>query len=168
MSTDKPYIAITAIFDQATRAAQLTMSHAMTFERFSKATKTAKDAGKEIAGYDFIELPIQSKAFAALRDYAQKPKDTHCVYEIFPLSALLDTQVRKVAAQFLASDTLWNLEQAGLLGGVPLNIKLDLPAGWDKSPAAVHEKLVASGAIDLSAEAIASFSAVKNAWDAAT
>ncbi|MEZ4253552.1 MAG: hypothetical protein R3B99_35530 [Polyangiales bacterium] len=62
---------------------------------------------------------------------------------------------------------MWTLEEhKNLLGGVPLDVRLDLPRGWDKDPKAVHAKLVEAGALDLTADAIETFKTVKTAWDA--
>ncbi len=74
--------------------------------------------------------------------------------------------MRTVAAQFLAAEALWALEEQGALKGVPLNLKLDLPDAWDRAPKAVHERLVAAGALDLSPQAIETFKNVKGRWDA--
>jgi hypothetical protein len=62
---------------------------------------------------------------------------------------------------------VWTLEEQGLLGGVPLNVRLDLPKGWDKDPKAVHGKLVEAQALNLAPSAIETFKTVKSAWDAA-
>ena len=73
--------------------------------------------------------------------------------------------MRKVAGQFLAAEALWTLEDQGQLGGVPLNMQLDLPAGWDRDPKAVHARLVEAGALELSPAGIETFKTVKSAWD---
>ena len=41
--------------------------------------------------------------------------DTVTVYDLFPLSALLDPRYRTVAGQFLAAEALWTLEEQGML-----------------------------------------------------
>jgi hypothetical protein len=72
-----------------------------------------------------------------------------------------------VAGQFLAAEALWTLEEQGQLGGVPVNVKLDIPNGWEKDPKAIHAKLLEAGALELSPEGIETFKTVKSAWDAA-
>ena len=67
---------------------------------------------------------------------------------------------------FDTAEAVWGLEEQGQLGGVPLNVRLDLPKGWDKDPKAVHGRLVEAKALDLSPEGIETFKAVKQAWDA--
>ncbi len=118
------------------------------------------------AGLDLVELPIAPATFGAMRKRLSLPKGTVGLYDVFPLASHLDPPVRAVAGQFLAAEALWALEEQGQLGGVPLNVKLSVPRGWDKAPKAVHQKLVEAGALDLSAEAIESFKAIKQAWDA--
>lgn len=119
-----------------------------------------------MAGLDIVELPIPPKAFAALRDVAGKSSEAVAVYDVFPLAAHLDLETRRIAGQFLAAEILWALEEQGHLKGVPLNLRLDFPNGWDKAPKAVHEKLVEAGALDLNEAAIDDFKAIKAAWDA--
>jgi len=48
---------------------------------------------------------------------------------------------------------------------VPLNLKLDVPKGWERDPKAIHEKLVGAGALELSPKAIETFKSIKSAWD---
>jgi hypothetical protein len=157
---ERPFIVVTAILDGSARPAAVTVSHADAMERAIGAT-----AGQEIAGMDIVELPIPPPAFAALREHAGRSQDAVAVYDVFPLAATLDAGVRTVAGQFLAAEALWALEEQGALKGVPLNLKLDLPAGWDRAPRAVHEKLVAAGALDLSPKAIDTFKNIKASWD---
>lgn len=162
MSSERPFIVVTAILDGSARPAALTMSHGDALERAIRAT-----SDRTIAGLDIVELPIPPQAFAALREHAGRPPDAVAVYDLFPLSETLAPDVRTVAGQFLAAEVLWALEEQGMLKGVPLNLKLDLPEGWDRSPKAVHERLVAAGALDLSPQAIETFKNVKADWDAA-
>lgn len=157
----RPFIVVTAIFDATARAAALTLSHGDALERAYKATST-----RNVAGLDIVELPIPPKAFAALRDVAGKSSEAVAVYDVFPLAAHLDLETRRIAGQFLAAEILWALEEQGHLKGVPLNLRLDFPNGWDKAPKAVHEKLVEAGALDLNEAAIDDFKAIKAAWDA--
>ncbi|UJR80313.1 Hypothetical protein I5071_23590 [Sandaracinus amylolyticus] len=162
MPSDQAFIVVTAILDQTARPAAITLSHGDALERAAKAT-----AARSIAGLDIVELPIPPKAFSALRESTGRSQDTVAVYDVFPLTPHLDGATRRIAGQFLAAEILWALEEQGLLKGVPLNLKLDVPPGWDKSPKAVHEKLVEAGALDLGEKAIEDFKAVKAAWDAA-
>jgi hypothetical protein len=162
MPSDQAFIVVTAILDQNARPAALTLSHGDALERAVKAT-----AGRAIAGLDIVELPIPPKAFQTLRDSAGRAPDTVAVYDVFPLAPHLDGPTRRVAGQFLAAEVLWALEEQGQLKAGALNLRLDVPSGWDKAPRAVHEKLVEAGALDLSEAAIEDFKAIKAAWDAA-
>lgn len=157
----RPFIVITAIVDTAARAAAVTMQHGDAYERAQKAA-----AGKDVAGIDIVELPVQPLAFRALRDQGGRASDAVAVYDVFPLAAHLDAPTRKLAGQFLAAEVLWALEEAGALGGVPLNVRLDVPRGWDKGPDEVHKKLMESGALDLTDAAIEDFKTIKGNWDA--
>ncbi|HEY8432373.1 MAG TPA: hypothetical protein VIL20_28565 [Sandaracinaceae bacterium] len=158
---ERPYIVLTAILDGSARPAAVTVSHGDAMERAIRATQ-----GRDIAGMDIVELPISPPAFAALRESTGRSPDAVAVYDLFPLSAKLGPEVRTVAGQFLAAEALWALEEQGLLKGVPLNLKLDLPEGWDRAPKAVHERLVSAGALDLSPQAIETFKHIKSSWDA--
>ncbi|GAB4209465.1 MAG: hypothetical protein OHK0013_28900 [Sandaracinaceae bacterium] len=157
----RPFIVLTAIHDSNARVAAITLSHADAWERATKAL-----AGKDVAGMDIVELPIPPRAFAALREHIQRSPETIAVYDLFPLAAHLNRAQRKVAGQFLAAEILWALEEQGILSNIPLNIRLDVPRSWgDRSPKAVHEKLVEAGALDLTDAAIDDFRAIKSAWD---
>lgn len=156
----RPFIVITAIVDTAARAAAVTLQHGDAFERAQKAV-----AGKDIAGIDIVELTVQPLAFRALRDTGGQPSDAVAVYDLFPLASHLDVPTRKLAGQFLAAEVLWALEEQGALGGIPLNVRLDIPRGWDKGPDEVHKKLMESGALDLTDAAIEDFKAIKGSWD---
>lgn len=156
----RPFIVVTAILDGSARPAAITISHGDAMERAIGAT-----SGQPIAGMDIVELPVPPPAFGALREHAGRPDDAVAVYDLFPLSAALPSDMRVVAGQFLAAEVLWALEEQGLLKGVPLNLKLDLPDGWDRAPKAVHEKLVGAGALDLTREAIETFKQIKSRWD---
>lgn len=138
------------------------MSHGDGLERAFNAT-----AGHDTAGLDIVELPVIPQAFAALRKHAGLNSDAVAVYDVFPLNANLDTTVRTIAGQFLAAEALWALEELGHLGGVPLNLKLDVPSGWGRDPRSIHEKLMAAGALELTPEAIETFRAIKGNWDGA-
>lgn len=158
---ERPFIVLTAILDGSARPAAVTISHGDAMERAIHAT-----AGQQIAGMDIVELPIPPPAFSALREHAARSADAVAVYDLFPLAAKLPAEVRSVAGQFLAAEVLWAMEEQGLLKGVPLNLKLELPDGWDRAPKAVHERLVAAGALDLSSQAIETFKHIKSSWDA--
>ncbi|MEC7519438.1 MAG: hypothetical protein VYE22_06195 [Myxococcota bacterium] len=158
---DSPFIVVTAILDGSARPAQITISHGDAMEKAFDAT-----TDKDIAGLDIVELPVAPPAFEALRQMTGRSKDAVAVYDVFPLSPTLDGSVRTVAGQFLAAEALWTLEEQGHLKGVPLNLKLDVPPGWERDPKAIHEKLVGAGALELSPKAIETFKSIKSAWDA--
>ena len=93
-------------------------------------------------------------------------REAVAVYDVFPLNAALEPAVRTIAGQFLAAEALWALEEGGHLGGVPINLKLNVPRGWDRNPKTIHEKLLGAGALELTAEAIDTFNVIKGGWDA--
>lgn len=161
MTASPPFIVVTAIMDAAARPAAITRSHGEAIERAYAAV-----GAQPVAGLDVIELPIASPSFVALRRHFRFKDDAVAMYDIFPLAAHLDPAARKVAGQFLAAEVLWTLDAQNLLPGVPLNVKLDLPAGWDKDPKAVHEKLMSAGALDIGANGIETYKTVKAAWEA--
>jgi hypothetical protein len=117
-----------------------------------------------IAGVDLVELPIDHAAHVALRKHLGLDDEHAGVYDVFPLSPQLDASVRKAAGQFLAAEALWNLDAENVFGKQALSVKLDLPAGWDKDPKAVHQKLIEAGALELSSEAVETYKAIKSAW----
>ncbi len=158
--TDRPFLLVTALVDSGARAATATLSHGDAMER---AVKAAEEAG--LAGLDLVELPISPAPFGALRKALSLADDTVALYDLFPLASHLSPEVRKVAGQFLAAEAVWTLEDQGLLGGVPLNARLDLPKGWERDPKAVHTRLVQAGALNLSDQGIETFKTVKAAWD---
>jgi hypothetical protein len=158
-----PLLVVTVLMDASARPAAVTRSHGDALERALSAS-----AGHDTAGLELIELPIAPKAFAALRRNLTMPPTTVAVYDIFPLSAQVAPELRKVAGQFLAAEALWAMEEQNLLDGVPPNEKLDLPAGWDKDPKAVRGKLVEAGASTLTDAAIQTFAKIKAKWDATT
>ena len=165
MSTERdarPFIVVTAILDATARAANISMSHGDAMER-----ALAASAGLPVAGLEIVELPVTPQAFGALRAHAGLGDGAVAVYDVFPLSAALDAPVRTVAGQFLAAEVLWKLEEIGLLSGVPLNLKLAVPRGWERDPKSIHEKLIDAGALELGPEAIETFRAIKTGWDAA-
>jgi hypothetical protein len=160
-SDPRPFLVVTALLDAAARPATLTRSHGDALER-----AIAASSAHATAGLDLIELSIAPAAFAALRTYLKLPEDTVALYDVFPLASHLSTDVRKVAGQFLAAEAIWTLEEQGQLGGVPLNLRLDLPSDWNRDPKQIHARLVDAGALALSEQGIETFKAVKDSWDA--
>ncbi|MDH5675104.1 MAG: hypothetical protein OEZ06_23460 [Myxococcales bacterium] len=158
-----PFLILTAICDASARPAAITVGHGDAMERAFAAA-----AQHQTAGIDLVELPIAPAAFSALRKHLQIPPTQVTVYDVFPLSLSLDARYRGVAGQFLAAEVLWALEEQGLLGGVPFTVQFDVPKDWDKDPRKLHERLVAEGALDLSADAIEAFKQIKANWDAGT
>ncbi|MEM9862708.1 MAG: hypothetical protein AAF938_13880 [Myxococcota bacterium] len=159
--TDRPFLVVTALVDSGVKAATATMSHGDAMER---ALAAAKDV--DLDGVDLVELSISPAPFGALRKALSLSDDTVALYDIFPLASHLSPEVKRVAGQFLAAEAVWTLEEQGLLGGVPLNARLDLPGGWERDPKAVHARLVNADALNLSTTGIEAFKAVKTAWDA--
>ncbi|NOY92173.1 MAG: hypothetical protein GXP55_13325 [Deltaproteobacteria bacterium] len=157
----RPYLIVTSILDSVARAADATLSHGDAFERALAAAE-----GQDVAGIDLVELPVAPHVFAALRKHLGAPNSQVGLYDVFPLASHLDLEMRKVAGQFLAADALWTLESQQLLGGIPLNLHIDLPKDWEHDPKKVHERLMSAGALDLSPQGIETFKCVKQAWDA--
>jgi hypothetical protein len=156
----RPYLVLTVLLDSSARPAAVSRSHGDAYERSLKAAE-----GQDIAGLELVELPIAAPVFKALRTPLAVPEDTVGLYDVFPLASHLKPEYRKIAAQFLAAEALWTMEEQGLLGGVPVNVKLDVPQGWDSDPKHVHERLVDAGALDLSKAGIETYKAIKTAWD---
>ncbi len=154
-----PFIVITAVLDAEARPAAVTRAHGEAYDRALRATK-----GQAISNLDLVELPIDRAAHAALRKHLGLPEDQAGVYDVFPLSPTLAPAVRKAAGQFLAAESLWSLDAQGVFGSDALSVKLELPEGWEKDPKAIHQKLVESGALDLSETAVATYRAIKAAW----
>lgn len=156
----RPYLVLTVLLDGSARPAAITRSHGDALERSLTAAQ-----GQEIAGFDLVELPIAAPVFKALRQPLAVPAEEIGLYDVFPLASHLDPELRKVAGQFLAAEALWTLEEQGLLAGVPVNVKLNLPQGWGSDPRQVHQRLVGAGALDLTESGIETYKAVKAAWD---
>jgi hypothetical protein len=156
----RPYLVLTVLLDSSARPAAISRSHGDAYERSLIATQ-----GKEIAGIELVELPIAAPVFKALRQPLAIPGDSVGLYDVFPLASHLKPEYRKIAGQFLAAEALWTLEEQGLLGGVPVNVKLDVPKGWKSDPKDIHEHLVGEGALDLSESGIETYKAIKTAWD---
>lgn len=163
--TDKdprPYIVLTVVLDAGARAAAITRAHGDALERAMKAT-----ADKAVAGLELVELPIGSGAFSVLRKHLGAEPGTVGLYDLFPLASHLPVPLRKIAGQRLAAEALWTLEEQGLLGGIHLNIRLDLPKGWENDLKVVDERLREAGALDLTAEGVETFKAAKSDFDRA-
>ena len=156
----RPYLVLTVLLDGSARPAAITRSHGDALERSLMATQ-----GQEIAGLDLVELPIAAPVFKALRQPLAVPDEEVGLYDVFPLASHLAPELRKIAGQFLAAEALWTLEEQGLLAGVPVNVKLNLPQGWESDPRQVHQRLVGAGALDLTESGIETYKAVKAAWD---
>lgn len=156
----RPFLVLTVLLDGAARPAAITRSHGDALERSLQAT-----VGHEVAGIDLVELPIAPPVFRALRQPLSIPEEAVGLYDVFPLASHLKPEFRKVAGQFLAAEALWTLEEQGLLGGAPVNIKLEVPKGWDTDPKKIHQRLLTEGALDLTPAGIDTFKAVKTAWD---
>ncbi|MEM7136554.1 MAG: hypothetical protein AAF500_08245 [Myxococcota bacterium] len=158
----RPYLVLTVLLDGSARPAAITRSHGDALERSMMATQ-----GQEIAGLDLVELPIAAPVFKALRQPLSVPEEEVGLYDVFPLASHLAPELRKIAGQFLAAEALWTMEEQGLLGGVPVNVKLDVPKGWETDPKQVHQRLVGAGALDLTNAGIETYKAIKTAWDTA-
>lgn len=159
----RPFLILTAICDASARPAAITLGHGDAMERALLAS-----ASHDTEGLDLVELPIAPAAFAALRKHLGFADDTVTLYDLFPLSAQLRGEYRKIAGQFLAAEALWTLEEQGLLSGVPFTVNFDLPRGWDKDPKKLHARLVEEHALDLGEGAIDVFKDIKTAWDASS
>jgi hypothetical protein len=156
----RPFLILTAICDASARPAAITRGHGDAMER---ALIASGDHATE--GLDIVELPIAPAAFAALRKHLLLGDGAVTVYDIFPLSAKLREEYRKIAGQFLAAEALWTLEEQGMLSGVPFTVNFDLPRGWDKDPEKLHARLVEEHALDLGEDAVRVFKDIKTAWD---
>jgi hypothetical protein len=157
----RPLIVLTAILDGSARPATVTVSHGDAMVRALEAI-----GSHDVIGPEIIELTVPPQAFGALRRWMRGGPELVALYDVFPLNPALSQGHRRVAAQFLSAERLWAMEEQGLLEGFPLNLRLDLPRGWDKDPKAIHEKLVGAGALDLDEAAVEAFKAIKTAWDA--
>jgi hypothetical protein len=156
----RPYLVITVLLDSSARPAEISRSHGDAYERSLNASQ-----GQEIAGLELVELPIAAPVFKALRQPLAVPGDAVGLYDVFPLASHLKPEYRKIAGQFLAAEALWTMEEQGLLGGVPVNVKLEVPEGWQTDPKDIHQHLVGEGALDLSEAGIETYKAIKSAWD---
>ena len=156
----RPYLVITVVLDSSARPAAISRSHGDAYERSLTATQ-----GHDIAGLELVELPIAAPVFRALRQPLAVPGDVVGLYDVFPLASHLKPEYRKIAGQFLAAEALWTMEEQGLLAGVPVNVKLDVPKGWKSDPKDIHQHLVSEGALELTESGIETYKAIKAAWD---
>lgn len=156
----RPYLVITVLLDSSARPATVSRSHGDAYERSLQAVD-----GHDVAGIELVELPIAAPVFNALRKPLSVPADAVGLYDVFPLASHLKPEYRKIAGQFLAAEALWTMDEQGLLGGVPVNVKLDVPRGWQSDPKQIHQHLVSEGALDLSESGIETYKAIKSAWD---
>lgn len=157
---DRPFIILSAIMDGAAKPAELTRQHAEAYEHAIKATK-----GKPIAGLDLAELSVAPQSFAALRKQLHLPNDTVALYDLFAVSDKVNSNLRKIAGQYLAAQILWTLDKQNLLASVPLSLKLDLPKGWPNEPDAVGSRLTDTGALAISEQGTEVFKGIKGDWD---
>lgn len=155
-----PFLVVTVLQDSSARSAAITRSLGDAVERAMVAS-----SGKNIAGVEVAELPIHPKAFAGLRKKLNIPEEQVAIYDVFPMGASVPPELRKIAGQFLAAEALWQLEEQGMLDGVPPGEKLDLPKGWSKDPKEIRQKLVDAGAHNLSDAAVHTYREIKSAWD---
>jgi hypothetical protein len=153
---------LTSVLDASARPASLTRSHGDAMERIYRAAQ-----GIPLGRIELVELPIPHKTFTLLRAHLGRPESTVAIYDVFPVAAKLDESLFRIAGQFLAAEAIWLLEGQGQIGSSVLDVRVDVPAGWDRAPQAIQKRLVDAGALDLSAGAVEAFKAIKSAWDAA-
>ncbi len=69
-------------------------------------------------------------------------------------------------------DSFWRLKRFGrwkskvCSAAFPVNVKLEVPKGWQSDPKQIHQHLVGEGALDLTESGIETYKAIKTAWDA--
>lgn len=157
-----PHLLLTSVLDASARPASLTRSHGDAMERIYLAAQ-----GIPVGRIELVELPIPHKTFTLLRAHLGRPESTVALYDVFPVSPKLDASLLRIAGQFLAAEAIWLLEGQGQIGSSVLDVRVDVPAGWDKAPQAIQKRLVEAGALDLGPAAVDAFKRVKAAWDAA-
>lgn len=155
-----PVILLTAIHHATAKAAELTQQHAEAYERASAALD-----GNTNGGIDLVELPIAPAAFEAMRKGMRLSEDTVALYDIFAISAKSKASIRPIAGQYLAAQILWSLEAQGLLSGVPVSIKFDLPQGWEQDKNKIKGRLEKHGAFLLDETEAGIFKTIKANWD---
>lgn len=161
-TSNGPRLVLTAIHDSSTRPAALTESHGAAMQKLIIASK-----GKPSAGFEVVELGVPGLVFHAAKKALGRPNKTVALYDLFPLPAKLDANLRQIAARFLAAETLWTLAEEGKLGELALDVRIPVPRGWSNDPRAIQEKLVAAGALDLTEEEITAFQSIRAAFDPA-
>ena len=82
------------------------------------------------------------------------------------MASHLKPEFRKIAGQFLAAEALWTMDEQGLLGGVPVNVKLEVPKGWKTDPKDIHQHLSRRRRARPHRSGIETYKAIKTAWDA--
>lgn len=157
-----PRLVLTAIHDASTRPAALTESHGAAMQKLIVAAK-----GKPNAGFEVVELGVPGLVFHAAKKALGRPSKTVALYDLFPLPAKVDATIRQIAARFLAAETLWTMAEEGKLGELALDVRIPVPRGWNPDPRAIQEKLVQAGALDLSDDDVATFQAVRAAFEPA-
>lgn len=160
-TSNGPRLVLTALHDVSTRPAALTESHGAAMSKLFAAAKGHKHDGIHI-----VEMSVPAPVFVAARKAMQKPRETVALYDLFPFPSKLDGAVRDVAARFLATESLWSLAEEGKLGEFALDVRIPTPRGWDRDPKKIQERLVEAGALDLTEEEIATYQAVRAAFDA--
>jgi hypothetical protein len=157
-----PNLLLTSVLDASARPASLTRSHGDAMERIYRAAQ-----GVTVGRIELVELPIPHRTFVLLRSHLGRPESTVAIYDVFPVAAKLDPSLFRIAGQFLAAEAIWLLEGQGQLDASVFDVRVDVPAGWDKAPQAIQRRLVEAGALELGASAVEAFKTVKGAWDAA-
>src|SRR5688500_12522428 len=74
-----PCRVVTCVLDASARPAAITRAHGEAVERAMRAS-----AGKNIAGLDVIELPIEQPAHSTLRKHLGLTDEDVGVYDVFP------------------------------------------------------------------------------------
>ena len=159
--TSSPCLVLTVALDAGARAAAVTRSHADAYERAQRAAQ-----GHAIAALELIELPVPPRLFAELRRCLGLEPSVVGLYDLFPLPAHLQPELRRVAGQFLAAERLWTLgNEDEALAEALLDLHLELPPGWEHDPRKIRDRLVQAGALDIPAEAVETFRRIKERWD---
>lgn len=152
---------LSAVHDASARPASLTRTHGDAMERLYRALGDTKASRIEI-----IELAIPHRTFALLREHLGIDPETVALYDIFPVSSRLDPSLYKLTGQFLAAEAIWTLEGQGQLGTAVLDVRVEVPEGWDRTPQELQKRLLQAGALEIEPQAIEAFKRVKASWDA--
>lgn len=152
---------LSAVHDASARPASLTRTHGDAMERLYRALGSIKASRVEL-----IELPIPHRTFTLLRSHLGIDPDTVAIYDIFPVSSRLDPSLYKLTGQFLAAEAIWTLEGQGQLGSAVLDVRVEVPEGWDRTPQELQKRLLQAGALEIDPNAIEAFKTLKAAWDA--